>query len=814
MMENMLKDIRYGIRLLLRKPGFTFVVALALALGIGANTAIFSVVNAVVLNPLPYEEPEKLVWIWGTNPSNDIDKETASLPDFLDWRSQSESFVDMMAFARSGAVLTGANDEPERVASFVVTPQFFSVLGAEPFKGRGFTDEESKQGNNRVVVLSQSLWERRFSADEGVLGQAITINGMPHTVVGVMPRDFKNPRPEDRVPIELWVPLVTDPTQDGRSSDYLRVVARLKVGVSIVQARAEMQTIAARLEQQYPNTNRGWGTLVISLHERVVGDVEKSLWLVMGVVGLLLIIACANVANLLLARATARQQELALRTALGAGRGRLIKQLLTESVLLSLLGAALGTLLAVWGIELLVALNPGNIPRLDEVRLNGRVFGFTFGLSLLTGVVFGLLPALQATNPNLSEVLKEGARSSTGGTRSGRMRNVLVVAEIALALVMLIGTGLMIKSFLRLQNVDPGFNPSRILTAEFLMPRSKYPEGPQLSAFYDRVLERVGSLPGVESAGFITMLPLGGGENFAALTIEGRVQDPNDKVMDAQYYTVSPSYFAAMGVGFVSGSNFTSANNPNTPLVTIINQEMARRYWPDEDPIGKRINLGDPATSPWRTIIGVVKDVKHTALDNPPYPQMYVSTTQVPRRALTLVARTSSDPLALAPALRGEVLAIDSDQPLYNMRTMERLLADSISRPRFNMMLITVFGAIGLILASLGIYGVMAYSVTQRTHEIGVRMALGAKPRDILRLVVGQGLLLTTVGTAIGVGLGLGFWLTLARLIPNLFYDVEATDPVTLIAITLTLSCMALLASYIPARRAMKVDPMVALRYE
>ena len=808
MLETLWQDLSFGARMLLKKPGFTAVAVLALALGIGANTAIFSVVKAVLLNPLPYRNPDQLVWIWESNPSNDIPQEPASLPNYDDWRNQARSFSGMAAFAQTALTLT-SKGEPERISGTAVTANFFSVLSVEPALGRSFLPEENSPGKNRVVILSNSLWQRRFGGNSNVVGQTLTLNGNPYTVIGIAPAGFKNPAPAQRHPAEMWVPLTINLEQAQRRSDFLNVVARLNSGVGLEQARAEMQTITSRLAQQYPETNTGWGVTIIPLHERLVGDTRLALLVLMGIVGFLLLIACANMANLLLARSAARQQEIAIRTALGAGRRRLVRQLLTESVLLALSGGALGALLAMWSVEALVALRPVDLPRLDEVGLDWKVLTFTLAVSLITGVVFGLLPALYATSPNLTELLKEGGRSATEGVRGSRLRSSLVISEIALAMMLLIGAGLMIRSFLRLQEVDPGFNPEGILAIDLSLPASKYREDRQIVAFFHQLTGRLSTLPGVEGAAVVSALPLAGGD-ITTFSIEGRPEPPPSQVIDAEYRVVSPGYFTTMGIPLVRGSGFTEHHTAEVPAVTIINETMARQFWPGEDPIGQRINLGNPARSPWRTIIGIVKDIRNEGLDREPYPQMYAPYAQFPRRSMTLVARAASAPLGLVPSIRRELTGVDQDQPLYNVRTMEQVMAESIARRRFNMLLITIFASVGLILAVVGVYGVISYSVTQRTHEIGIRLALGAQSKDVLKLVVKHGM----ASVFIGMSVGLVGAVTLTRVMESLIFGVSTTDPVTFTAVTALLTLVALLACYIPARRATKVDPMIALRYE
>ncbi len=812
-METLWQDLRFAVRMLLRKPGFTFVLVLALALGIGANTAIFSVVNTVLLRPLPYKNAERLVWIWGTNPLNDIDHEVASAPDYNDWKTQSQSFEEMGGFVNTRLTLT-SNGEPERYDGAYVTDGFFEVLGIPVLRGRTFTPDEDKPNSSRVVVLAYGLWQRRFGGDPNIIGSAITLNGNPYTVIGIMPPDFKHPRPETNRQAEMWLPLQEDYASAGRRGDYLGVIARLKPNVPIEQARAEMVTIAAQLEKQYPASNTGWSTLTVPLHERFVGDVRPVLIILLGAVCFLLLIACANVANLLLARAAARQKEMAIRTALGARRWRIVRQLLTESVLLAVLGGALGLLLAVWGIEALVSLSPGNIPRLSEISLDARVLAFTFGVSLVTGVLFGLFPALQAANPNLNETLKEGGRGTTAGSRGGRARRALVIAEVALALVPLVGAGLMVKSFMRLQSVNPGFNPERVLAVEVYLPGTTYKEGAQATTFYREMLTRVQNLPGVEAAGAIDTLPLSGGGNMFAFFVEGQTYQPTDKTPDAEFRVVTPEYFQTMNIPLLRGRYLSEQDGPNTPKSFVINDTLARRYFAGVDPIGRRMNLGDDKDPNWFTVVGIVQDTRQEAVGTEPYPQMYTINTQVARRSMVLVARTAGDPAAMIPTIRSTVMAMDPALALNNARPMAQVMAQSLARPRFNMLLMSLFAAVALVLAAVGIYGVMSYAVTQRTHEIGVRMALGASSTDVLKMVVRQGLALTLIG--VGIGLAGAFVLTqlIASLLSGLLFQVGTHDPLTFAGIALLLALVALLACLIPARRATRVDPMIALRYE
>jgi putative ABC transport system permease protein len=803
-METFLKDLRYAFRMMLKNPGFTAVAIIALALGIGANTAIFSVVNALLINPLPYKDASRLVWIWGSNPGRDIEQETASAPDYIDWKTQNQSFEEMGAFSRTRVTLTGEG-EPEIFLGAVVTDGFFATLGAQPRIGRLFLPEEDKPGAERRVILSEGLWQRRFGGDPQILERKITLNGNPFIVVGVMPADFLNPRPGDTQPTEVWIPLRQDYNKAGRRSDFLGVIARLKADVSLEQARAEMKTIAAALEQQYPNSNAGWTTKTISLHERFFGDIRPALLVLMGAVCFLLLIACANIANLLLARSASRRKEVAIRAALGASRRRVVQQLLTESIILALAGGVFGLLLAVWGIEALVALAPSNIPRLSSIGLDPQVLTFTLSVSLITGIIFGLLPALQASNPHLIDNLKEGGRDSSDTVRGNRLRGILAAAEIGLALVLLIGAGLMARSFNTLQNVDPGFDPARVLTTQMLLPGARYGEDPKVIDFTNRFVEQVSAMPGVEAVGIIDTVPLSGGGNVLSFTIEGAPPVGEDEASDAEAFSASGSYFKAMGIPLKRGRLFNEQDTVEAPGVMLISETMARRYFQNEDPIGKRVTFGGP----WSTVVGIVGDVHHGGLNEEPYPQIYVAATQQPSNLFTLVARTSV-PGSVIPAIRSQVRQMDADLPLFNINSMEQLLSNSISRPRFNALLIGLFAVVALILASVGIYGVISYSVTQRQHEIGIRMALGAKSQDIMKMVLNQGLKLAGAGVICGLGAAFG----LTRLMSSLLYGVSATDPLTFLGIAALLTLVALVACYIPARRATKVDPMEALRYE
>ncbi|HEX8115778.1 MAG TPA: ABC transporter permease, partial [Pyrinomonadaceae bacterium] len=755
------------------------------------------------LQPLPYKDADRLVIVWEDNTKLGFPNDTPAVANYIDWRDQSTVFEGMAALADLSINLTGAG-EPERFDGKRVSANFFSLLGVEPLLGRGFLAEEDAPGANHVVVLSHGLWQRRFGSDKGLVGKSITLNGEGYTVVGVMPPGFKFMN-ED---VGMWVPVAFTPQQKAnRGSHYLQVVARLKPGVTVEGAQAEMSTIATRLQQQYPEQNTDLGASVVPLHEEVVGKIKPALLVLLGAVGFVLLVACANVANLLLARAAARRREVAVRAALGASRWRIVRQLLAESVLLSGLAGALGLLLAVWGVELLVGLDPAGVQRAGEVTLDWRVLAFTLGLSVLTGILFGLAPALQASKADFVESLKEGGRSGQGLARS-RMRSALVVGEVALTLVLLVGAGLLLKSFSRLLAVDPGLDPHNVLTLDVALPPAKYKEPQRIKDFYERLTQEAAALPGVQAAGLVSILPLAGDDSSNFVQIEGRAPLPPGQAMRAGRRNVSADYFRAIGIPVKRGRALAASDAEGAQPVLVINESLARSFFPDEDPVGKRVRTGDK--SPWVEIVGVVGDVRHRGLDVDARPEMFFPHTQTPSRRMTLVVRSSGDPAALAAPLRERVRSIDRDQPVGNVKTMEEWVSESVASRRFTAALLGVFAAAAAALAALGLYGVVSYSVAQRTHEIGLRVALGARPRDVLRLVIGQGMTLTLVGTAVGVAAALA----LTRVITGLLFGVGATDPAVFVAVPLLLLVVALLACYLPARRATKVDPMVALRYE
>jgi putative ABC transport system permease protein len=817
-MGNLLQDIRYGFRRLLKRPGITAIAVVSLGLGIGANTSIFSVVNAVLLRPLPYQDSQRLVLLWETN-SQQIavqmkvqDHNLVAPANFLDWSKQNQVFEEMAAARFLNFNLTGG-DRPERIPGAIVTQNLFSVLQVKPALGRGFLPEDSEPSRERVAVLSDGLWQRRFGADRNVIGQKLNLNNELYSVIGVMPPEFQYPEAA-----ELWVlSRLAVPEAPGAANanvatnrllHYLIVVARLKPGVTKQQAQAEMNNIGSRLQSQYPDTNGSTGVRVVTMQEEIVGDIRPTLRILLGVVVFVLLIACANIANLLLARATSLRKEIAVRIALGANRARIIRQLLTESVLLALAGGILGLLIAYLGIRLLVALSPSDIPRLKEINLDSYVLGWTLLISLLTGLISGLAPALQISKPNLNDTLQEGGRRDDSGATRHRLRNLLVVAEVAIALVLLTGAGLLFKSFVHLQQVNPGFNSQNVLTLRLALPSYRYAGEEQSKAFTTELLHRVKNLPGVDSVAITTALPLSRTEAASSFTVEGQPLPPDANLPIANWRVVSPEYFQVLSISLIQGRTFTERDGKDVPGVVIISESMARSVFPNADPIGKRLLIGGDKSA--SQVIGVVGDVRHSGLDAEPKPEMYVSYLQTVRPAYTVAVRTKLDPSSMVAAVRNEVQAIDKDQPISSVKTMNQMRLESLAQLRFNTLLLSIFAGIGLILAAVGIYGVMSYSVVQRTHEIGIRMALGAQPENVLKLVLRLGMILALIG--VGIGLVASFALT--RVMVSLLYGVSATDPITFGVVSLLLVTVALLASYIPARKATKVDPMIALRHE
>jgi predicted permease len=812
-MQTLWQDLRFGFRTLMRKPGFTIIAIIALALGIGANTAIFSVINSVLLRPLAYKEPERLVVINHDYPKLNL-KAGASAIGYTHYRDNAKSFESVAAMTGGGFNLTGGGD-PEQVNGSRVTHNFFSALGSEARLGRVFLPEEDQPGKNKVVVLSHGFWQRRFGGDPGVVNKTVTLNDESHTVVGIMPPSFQPGRELGQV-IDLWTPIAFTPQQlsyNNLTNEFLSVFARLKPGVTIGQAQAELDTIATNLRQQYlpwAGSRNEWGLTTQPLTELVVGDIRLALWILMGIVGLVLLIACANVANLLLARAADRQKEMAIRTALGAGRWRVIRQLLTESAMLALIGGALGLSLAWLGINALVKIDQVQIPRASEIGLDWRVLAFTLGVSLLTGVVFGLVPALQAAKADLSETLKEGGRTGSGGARAW-VRNSLVVFEMALALVVLVSAGLLMRSFWRLQQVNPGFAPQNTLAMSLALPGTRYREPSQRANFYNELLQRIRALPGIQSAGATSILPLSGNNSSGSFQIEGRVVPPGQSSPHGDRWAATTDYFSTMRIPVIRGRFFDDRDTMASQPVAIIDETMRRKYWPNEDPVGKRITFQGGQNNPiWREIVGVVGHVKHKGLEGESRVQYYIPHSQSQNAFMTLVIRTSVDPTSVAGAVRGAISGLDKDLPVFRVKTMEQFVADSMAQRRFAMTLVGIFAAVAMALACVGLYGVLSYSITQRSHEIGIRMALGAQVRDVLRLVVGQGMLLALAGVVLGSVAA--FLLT--RLMANLLFDVKASDPLTFTTIALLLALVALVACFVPARRATKVDPIEALRYE
>ena len=802
------QDMRYGVRTLVKSPGFTVVAVLSLALGIGANTAIFSVVNGILLRPLPYPESERIMAVWHTPPQESFPGMTrfsVSPGNYLDWKEQSRAFEQMAIYQYAGLSLSAGAD-PVPVTGATVSSDFFSVLRTQTAKGRTFTPDEEQQGREQVVVLGHGLWQRAFGADPNLVGRTVSLNSRSYTVVGVMPAGFEFP-----AEAELWVPLAWDAAERQMRAihDYL-VVARLKRDASLAQAQAELSTISTRLEQQYPEANKGWGAMVIPLQEDLVGDIRPALLVLFSAVGFVLLIACANVANLMLARGANRRKEIALRIALGATRGRIVRQLLCESVLLAVVGGLLGLLLAGWGGQLLVRLSAGSLPDSAEVGVDAWALGFTLLVSLAAGVLAGVAPALQFSRNELAETLKQGTGRTAGGSVKQRTRKALVVCEVALSLILLVGAGLMIRSFWKLQNVDPGFDTSNTLTMSVLLPHTRYAEPQQLLAFHDQVLEQIRALPGVVSAGSTTTIPLTGSGSKQPFTVEGRPAPPVSEQPLAQTRYVSTDYFRAIGIPLKQGRPFEDRDRDGAPQVVIISEAMARRFWPGENPVGKRLTASFHEQQGPREIVGVVGDVKSNGLDDDAAASMYLPFRQVPRPWISFVTRTASDPQDFVQPISRAVYAVDREQALRSVRTMEQVLTESLSGRRFNMTLLMTFAGLALVLAAVGVYGVMNYSVMLRRRELGIRIALGARALDVLRLVLGQGLALTLIG----VGVGMAGAYALTRLMASLLYGVTATDFVTFGSVSGVIILVGLLASFLPAHRATKVDPMMALRSE
>jgi putative ABC transport system permease protein len=808
-MQTLWQDLRYGARMLAKKPVFTLVAILTLALGVGANTAIFTVINAALLRPLPYEDAERLVVVDTTMRRETIEVRSSSYPDFVDWRDQNTAFERIAAYSSPSFTLTGGG-EPERVDGELVSADYFPLLRARAAFGRTFLPEEDRAPDtHRVALVGHSLWQRRFGGDSAVLGRTIQLNDGNYTVVGIMPEGFRGLSDA----AEVWLPMMMvssiRPVRDiqQRNQRWLSTVARLKPGVTMAQAQAEMDAIMRRSEQAYPDSNRSRGALVTPLHEQFFGGLQLTLWILLGAVGCVLLVACANVANLQLQRAAGRASEMAVRLALGATTRRLVRQLLTESLLMSLIGGALGILIALWSVDFLIKLSPMTFPSFVNLTLDARVLGFSLLISVLTAAMSGLAPALQAARPALGETLKAGGRNASGGLGRNRLLGSIVVSEIALALTLLIGAGLMIRSLQRLQAVDPGFNADRLLTMRVSLPSQRYPQD-RIITFSQQLRERLQSLPGAQSVALASDLPLSGVVSGGPIELEGQ-QPPPDGEIRMYRHRVTPGFFSTLGIPLVKGRDFTADDHAQAPGVVIISEAMARRHWPNEDPIGKRLREAGPQ---WRSIVGVVGEVKYRELPQNPNadPDVYFPLPQRPNGNLFLAIRSDVDPNSMIAAVRGVLRELDADLPAYDVMTMAERVVNRTAQSRFGAWLLSLFGALALILAAVGIYSVMAYAVEQRSREIGVRVALGARAGDVLKMVIGQGMRLALLGVA----LGLGASLALTQLMKQLLFGVTAADPLTYGSLALLLTLVALVACWIPARRATKVDPVVALRME
>jgi len=802
-MRSLFQDIRYGWRMLLKKPGFTMVATLALALGIGANSAIFSIINAIVLKPLPFDDLDRIVMVWEKAPGPGAERNSASVANYLDWREQSNSFENLAIYMYWSANLSGI-DTPERVRGIQVSPNLLDAVGIKVALGRNFRPDEDQPGKDNVIILTHGLWQSRFGGDPNVVGRTANVNGVARAIIGVMPPDVIYPQGA-----ELLAPMAMTPeTMRNRNYHGALVVGRLKEGVSIGQAQSDLDAIAGRLEQQYPNTNTGRGVGVFPILEDTVREYKTAMLMMMATVAFVLLIACANVANLTLARATGRMKEVALRLALGASRGRIIRQLLTESVILAFMGGTIGVLLAGWGVETFKVTLPeeaaGIMPGYNHLGVNSRVLVFTLIVSVVTGILFGLAPAIQASKPDLNETLKDGVGKA--GVGRHRLRAALVVAEISMSIVLLTGAGLLIKNFLTILKINPGVNTDNVLTMGITLPPAKYENDARRRAFYDELARRARSLPGVESAALINYAPLGQGDSSSIFLVEGVPDPPPGQQFDGGYRVCTPDYFKTMGVPVVRGREFTEADTADSHRVIIVNETLAERFWPKGDALGKYIRFGPTR---WE-VVGVVGDVKRQLL-RPITPDFYLPLAQHTWETMTLVARTRTQPLALTAAIRSEIQAIDRDQPVFDVISMAQVRDRMVMPFRVLGILLSGFGVFALILAATGIYGVMAYAASQRTREIGVRMALGAKRSDILKLlVVGQGIWMTAIGIIIGLAGAIG----LTQVLKGMLFGVSAIELTTFAGVTLLLAAISLLACYIPARRAAKVDPMVALRYE
>ena len=812
----MIQDLKYAFRILLKNPLVTTVAVLTLALGIGANTAIFSVLNAVVLRPLTYADPDRLVMVWETLAGND--KRSAAPGNFNDWRAQNTTFSEMAATFYGNFNLTGDGD-PERINGATVTSNLMSTLGVSAQLGRTFGADDDQHQDKRLAIISDSLWQKRFGSDKAIIGKSITIDESSYTVVGVTPAGFKYPiqsdlwvlgRDRNAVSMSLISQFPTNDWSHERDAHFMSVVGRLKPGVTLAQAQSDIAGIARRLENDFPKTNAGLGSNVISLHTQIVGNVKRLLAILLGAVAFVLLIACTNVASLLLARATQRGREFAIRRAVGASRLRLVRQLLTESVVLSLLGGLAGLGFSIWVVDLFIKLSPGDIPRLNEANVDLRLLGFTFLVSLLTGITFGLWPALHATGGSLNQSLKDAGAKASEGRQRRRSRNVLIVTELALAQVLLVGAGLLIVSYMRVSRVDAGFNSDHVLSAKIAPAASKYRDAKSRVQFYSRVIDQLSALPGVTSVGMVMNLPLSGSAMNRGFRVDGRPDPKPDENVAMDYQVISHDYFSTLEIPVIRGRGFTEQDSDSAARVIVINEAMALRYWPKEDPVGKRMAIGESTKETWRTIVGIVGNVRHAGLTEEPVPCTFIDYRQDleswPRMAF--VIKTNTEPASLTSAVRSSLVAIDPQQPVYAIEPLEKLLAVSVAPRKFVMSLIGSLALVALALAMVGIYSVISFSVSERTREIGIRMALGARRGDVLNMILGQGMRVALFGIAAGVAVALA----ITRLLSTLLFEVRPTDPKTFLLVAMMLMLVALVACYLPARRATRVDPLVALR--
>src|SRR5215471_3120102 len=804
-MGTLFRDILLGFRIVIKRPAFSGLAIAALALGIGANTAIFSVVSFVLLRPLPYEDPARLTCIWETNPGNGIERELASATDLADWRDQNKTFLDMAAIG-TGLPTIDTGNGPEQVLAGSVTANYFSVLGAEPMLGRTFSADEDEPGKDHVLVSSYAFWVSRLGSDPNVVGRTISVGSAPYTVIGVMPRSFVDTRPDEYKAAAFWMPRRPSYDPKSRRGGNLGVVGRLRSDISIQQAQLDLDAVAGAIDQQFPESSRGWRTSLTPLHERFVGDVRPALYCLLGAVGFLLLIGCANVANMLLARATSRERELAVRAALGAGRRRLLGQSLIESVVLAMAGGVCGILVAMWGLKVLVRMAPHEIPRINEIKVDSQILAFSIVVSILSGIVAGILPALRASRRQLVESLKEGGPGRSEGRGTRRTGRILASLEIALSMVLLVGAGLMVSSFVRLERVNLGFDPDRLLVFEIVLPPSKYPSE-AVPGFFNDLARKTEIIPGVERAAVASELPVMGA-NHTSFELDGRSQAGSETPPDAGLHFISPEYFAVIRAPLIAGRSFNEFDTRQSEPVAIINQTAARRYWVGRNPIGSRINIGDQGKPAWLTIVGIAGDIRTADLASEMSAELYLPHTQVSNRAMSLIIKTASDPMPLIPAVRSLAHEVDKDRPLWNLSSMQQLISDSVAGPRFNTTLIMTFAGLALLLALLGIYGVFSYGVAQRTQEIGIRMALGADRQGVMRLVVRQGVIVAVAGIALGIAGGIA----LTGLLSSMLFGVTPTDPYTFAVCAVLMLLVALAATWIPAARASRVDPIVALR--